>query len=222
MRATTVIPCRSGSEGVKNKNLRKVGGVSLLERTIQHAKDAELVDTIVVSTSCPDIEAEAKRCGATVIHRASYLSKPDVMVWEAVRTVAEHYKACHAMPDLFLELHVTYPFRPASLIDRVISELDLGNEYCSVMCASEIYDRIWRKDGYTYRRAVPDIEIKRRQEQEPLFIDHYGLVNCYSPRVALQGNPYNFPVEFYTIEKDLYAFDIDTEEHMQIAERIMT
>lgn len=58
-----VIPARGGSKGIPGKNIRKLAGKSLLERTIETARKVSWIDTIVVSTDDTDIAGEAKRCG---------------------------------------------------------------------------------------------------------------------------------------------------------------
>ena len=56
MKFLAIIPARGGSKGIKNKNLRKVGNESLLERAIKSVND--LMDTIV-STDNVKIKGEA-------------------------------------------------------------------------------------------------------------------------------------------------------------------
>ena len=51
-----VIPARSGSKGIKNKNLKKIGGLSLVEHSIKHAKKSKYIDLIAVSTDCKRIQ----------------------------------------------------------------------------------------------------------------------------------------------------------------------
>ena len=214
-----IIPCRGGSEGVLQKNIAEFGGASLLSYTIAQATRSKLVDTIVVSTEDSEIKSVAASLGVQTIDRPHYLSHGDVMPWEAVRHVANHYQSCHAMPDLFLELHTTYPFRTPDLIDEAIETL---SDTDCVMVGSEIYDRVWRKsDGGGYYRVTPDIPIKRRQEIEPLYIDHYGLVNVYTPRCALGGNPYKSTIKLCVTDDNRCTFDIDTPEDMEMGVKIL-
>ena len=44
------IPARGGSVGIKNKNIQKVGGVSLVERAYNHAFSSKLFEKIIIST----------------------------------------------------------------------------------------------------------------------------------------------------------------------------
>ena len=58
-----VIPARGGSKGIPGKNLLPVAGVPLLARAVRAALEAELVDTVVVSTDSDAIAAAAEAAG---------------------------------------------------------------------------------------------------------------------------------------------------------------
>lgn len=232
MRTIAVIPARGGSIAVPRKNTKKLCGKPLIAYTIEQAQECDLVDQVVVSTEDDEIAKVSREYGATVIPRPDYLAKGDVMVWESVKHVAKYYQSCHAMPDLFVELHTTYPFRTPELIDDAIKLMRKAN-WGGVMVASELYDRVWRltydfcparDDEYrsVFRRVQPDIEIKPRQEQEPLYVDHYGLVNVYKPVLALHGNPYDCNLALYITDDKLATFDIDDNEDFQMAKVIMS
>lgn len=48
----SIIPVRKNSQGIKNKNLYKLNGLSLLERTILLSKSNKMIDKTIVSTDC--------------------------------------------------------------------------------------------------------------------------------------------------------------------------
>src|SRR5262245_51202389 len=58
-----VVPARGGSVGVKLKNLREVGGVSLVARAGQVAQVLDFVDRAIVSTDHPEIARAAEQAG---------------------------------------------------------------------------------------------------------------------------------------------------------------
>ena len=60
-----LIPARSGSIRVKNKNLKPVGGVTLLERKIKTAIKSK-IGKVFVSTNCKKIAKISKSLGAEV------------------------------------------------------------------------------------------------------------------------------------------------------------
>jgi len=45
-----LIPARSGSKGVVNKNIMPLGGIPLIAYSIAAAQNSKLIDRIVVST----------------------------------------------------------------------------------------------------------------------------------------------------------------------------
>lgn len=69
-----VIPARAGSKGIPGKNLRTVGGRSLVGRAVDAARAAATVDVVVVSTDGDAIAAEALAAGARVVRRPDDLS----------------------------------------------------------------------------------------------------------------------------------------------------
>ena len=59
-----VIPARGGSKGIPLKNLKKVGGVPIVEIASQVASTVEFIDRIVVSTDNEEIAEAAVEGGA--------------------------------------------------------------------------------------------------------------------------------------------------------------
>ena len=64
--AICIIPARSGSKRIKNKNIQKINGIPLIGMTIKIAKKSGLFKRIIVSTDCPKISSIAKKYGAEV------------------------------------------------------------------------------------------------------------------------------------------------------------
>jgi len=61
-----LIPARSGSKRVANKNTMLIGGHPLLAYAISAAIDSGVFDRVVVSTDSPEYAAIAKHYGAEV------------------------------------------------------------------------------------------------------------------------------------------------------------
>ena len=51
---------RGGSKGIKNKNLKKIGKISLVGLAGEFAKNLNLIDTAIVSTDSTKIAKEAQ------------------------------------------------------------------------------------------------------------------------------------------------------------------
>ena len=61
-----VIPARSGSKGIPDKNLVDLGGRPLIAHTIEAARDSKLVSRLIVSTDDERIAAAARQADAEV------------------------------------------------------------------------------------------------------------------------------------------------------------
>ncbi len=61
-----VIPARSGSKRIKNKNIQKINGIPLIGIVVKIAKKSKLFERIIVSTDCKKIASIAKKYGAEV------------------------------------------------------------------------------------------------------------------------------------------------------------
>ena len=66
MKNIAIIPARSGSKGLKNKNIRELNGKPLLAYSIEVAKASSLFDEIMVSTDSEKYAEISKSFGANV------------------------------------------------------------------------------------------------------------------------------------------------------------
>ena len=66
MKNIAIIPARSGSKGLKDKNIRMLNGKPLLAYTIQAALDSGCFDTVMVSTDSEEYARIAEEYGAEV------------------------------------------------------------------------------------------------------------------------------------------------------------
>ena len=61
-----IICVRGGSKGIKNKNLLKINGKTLLEIAISQAKKSNLLDRLIISTDSKKMIAIAKKLNVEV------------------------------------------------------------------------------------------------------------------------------------------------------------
>ncbi len=85
---SAIIPARSGSKGIPGKNLLKIDGETLIERTINKAKQSSYVDEIWVTTDDPEMYRIAKKLGAAPPNlRPQHLATGDAKTIDAVNHV---------------------------------------------------------------------------------------------------------------------------------------
>lgn len=123
------ICARKGSKGVKNKNLQKIGGISLLERSIIQAINSRIFNKIVVTTdSNKVIELSQKYKIDFIISRSSKLSndktsKIDVIKDALLKTEARFgYKF-----DNIIDIDLTTPLRKIIDIKKAFKKFKINN-----------------------------------------------------------------------------------------------
>src|SRR5687768_15820084 len=109
-RVVAVVPARGGSKGVPGKNLRRVGGRSLVERAVDTCRTARLVDTVYVSTDDPDIARAARAAGALVINRPVELAGDTASSESALLNVLDQLDGGGDQPDVLVFVQCTSPF----------------------------------------------------------------------------------------------------------------
>jgi CMP-N-acetylneuraminic acid synthetase len=114
---TAIVPARSGSKGIPGKNLREIGGLSLLGRAIRLGKASPWVDRVIVSTDDPKMHAIAQRLGA-----ASPTLRPSPLATDeakAIDVVAHVIKECAIDSGFLLLLQPTSPLRTLADLDAL-------------------------------------------------------------------------------------------------------
>lgn len=107
-----LIPARSGSKGVQNKNLRLLQNRSLLEWSVGAANESQLISRIVVSTNSFDYAQAAKQAGAEVpFLRPESISQDKSTDLEFVKHALDFFSTEGKTPDLIIHLRPTTPFR---------------------------------------------------------------------------------------------------------------
>jgi len=85
-----VIPAKSSSSRLSNKNMRLINGQPMIYYSLIAAQECSLIDEVYVTTDSDEIESYAKKHGAKIIRRGSDLcgDVPIVKVYEhALQTI---------------------------------------------------------------------------------------------------------------------------------------
>ena len=116
-----LIPARSGSKGVQNKNLRLLQNRSLLDWSIGAAIESQVISRIVVSTNSVNYAQAAKQAGAEVpFLRPESISQDKSTDLEFVKHALDFFRTEGKTPDLIIHLRPTTPFRDPKIMDKAI------------------------------------------------------------------------------------------------------
>ena len=119
-----LIPARSGSKGVPNKNIRHIGGTPLIAYSIAAALKSTLIDRVIVSTDSEEYAELARSYGA----ETPFIRPKDIS--GDLATDVEFFKHTidwlqeneNFVPEYLVHLRPTTPFRNAKIIDDAIKE----------------------------------------------------------------------------------------------------
>ncbi|MFH1325866.1 MAG: acylneuraminate cytidylyltransferase family protein [Candidatus Falkowbacteria bacterium] len=108
-----IIPARSGSKRIPNKNIRNFLGKPLIAHTIKQALSCDLIDRIIVDTDSPKIAKIAKKYKAEVpFLRPANLAKDNSQVVHSILNVLERLKKEeNYVPTYIVILQTTSPLR---------------------------------------------------------------------------------------------------------------
>lgn len=107
-----VIPARSGSKGLRDKNIKELMGKPLMAYTIEAAKESGLFDIVHVSTDSELYAQIAIQYGADVpFLRKLELSTDSSSTWDAMRFVIREYEKIGKVFDTIAVLQPTSPLR---------------------------------------------------------------------------------------------------------------
>jgi CMP-N-acetylneuraminic acid synthetase len=132
-----VVPARGGSKGIPRKNLRTVGGRTLVARVGDVVREVPEIDRAVISTDSPEIANAAKEAGLDApFARPEALSSDsatslDVLI-HALTAVEAHDKKRY---DIAVLLEPTSPLRTGQQVSDAIRML-VSNGYDSVWTVS--------------------------------------------------------------------------------------
>lgn len=162
MKAIALIPARSGSVGIKDKNIVPLAGKPLLAHSIEFALSCPLIDRVIVSTDSEQYAGISRKYGAEApFLRPAELSQndtPDLPVFQHCLhwlRENENYE-----PQVVVHLRPTSPLRPPGLIERALEilEADPAADCVRAVCQpSQSPYKMWKlENGY----LVPLLELE--------------------------------------------------------------
>lgn len=117
MNCLAIIPARSGSKGLIDKNIKELNGKPLLAYTIEAAREAGIFAEIMVSTDSEIYARISEKYGAKVpFLRSEALSSDDTSSWEVVKEVIKIYRQMKKEYSMVALLQPTSPLRNAENI----------------------------------------------------------------------------------------------------------
>ncbi len=120
-RIWAIIPARSGSKSIKNKNIKKIGGKSLIEHSIRSAKEINNIEKIVFSSDSKKYLNIANEIGVDILHhRSIFASRDNSTDLDFFKDFIKNYSKID-LPDFFVHLRPTTPIRKKIILNHAVS-----------------------------------------------------------------------------------------------------
>lgn len=217
-----IIPSRGGSQRIPLKSLEKVGGRTLLQRTIETARDSKLFSRIIVSTDSEQIAVEGQKFGGEVPQLRTTAS--DNITPVSVATIHTLEQLISTDPQyldaIVYQLMPNCPFLTTKTLDESF-RIFHSNPMASLLSSVQVDSINWfafkiNEDGKP-KRIIDGIATNSRTQDHPEIFVPCGTVWIATADYLLKnrtfyGEEYNF-FEIPYIE----AIDIDTQEQLEFA-----
>jgi len=218
------IPCRAGSERVKNKNTRPFSGYEggLIELKLSQMSNVPELAEIVVSSNDPQILDYAAKFSAEKDSRVVPLERPDEFGRgsTSMERFIVDYIARMRKSGTIVWTHVTHPFATSTIYREAIQayEKSLQEGYDSLISVTRRQTFLWR-DGKPFNYDNSTEKWPRSQDIPPVWeINHAIYIMPFATMRSAGDRIGAAPYFFELPEKD--AMDIDWEDQFQLLEQI--
>lgn len=221
MKNIAIIPARSGSKGLKDKNIKELDNKPMMAYTIEAALASEMFDCVHVSTDSGAYADIARAYGADVpFLRASGLAKDQTSTWDALRYAVLQYKELGREFDLVTLLQPTSPLRGAEDIRgamRVFQEknADAVISVCELEHSIQICNMLGENDSMY--RFIDSNKVGARQAFAPYYRINGAIYIQKMHMLMNKENLYNERSYAYVMDK-LHSIDIDDAFDFAVAE----
>lgn len=224
MKVLAIVPARSGSKGVKDKNVRMLGDKPLLAYSISVAKQSKLISELVISTDSEEYAQVARAYGAEVpFLRPEALSTDKAASIDVIIHVLEFYQQHGKSFDAVCLLQPTSPFRPVGLVDQAIEQFVKTNAdaLVSVLPVPHEYNPHWTFEPNAENMlhiATGEADIIKRRQDLPTAYYRDGSIYITKSEVILEKRSLYGSKLSYIVNDPAFYVNIDTENDWLKAE----
>ena len=166
MKIVAIIPIKSKSKRVKNKNFKLINKKPLYTYLLDKIKKCNF-DEVYVDTDSSEIRRFCLNKNIKVIERLKHLSKDSANGNDLLNYHSKIIKA-----DIYFQLFVTAPLLSVDTINKNIKILKNNKKYDSITTIKTIYSWFWYKNNpVNYNPKI----LPRSQDATPLVQETTGL-----------------------------------------------
>ncbi len=224
MKCIAIVPARSGSKGLVNKNIKNLQGKPLLAYSVEAAFESGIVDVVHVSTDSEEYATIARDYNADVpFLRDESVSGDLATTWDAMRWVLEEYEKRGETFDTIVVLQPTSPLRTAQDIQNAMKLYEEKNAKSVISVCEVDHSPRWMntlpEDG-SLCGFIDDTAATPRQMLEKYYRLNGAIYIVDVELLKSKASLYGKDSYAYIMETG-HSVDIDTELDFIIAEAVM-
>ena len=224
IRNLAIIPARSGSKGLKDKNIRLLNGKHLIGYSVEAAVKSDIFDCVHVSTDSGEYGEIARKYGANVSFlRTGELAADTADTWDVVRYVVNTFRELGKSFDRITLLQPTSPLRTGEDIRNAYRLFEEKNAESVVSVCEVGHSPRFMKtlgEGLSMEGFVDLSGGVRRQEQEKYYRLN-GAIYMLCTSVLDDLQKLYGPKSFAYIMPEERSVDIDTIRDFRYAEFLL-
>ena len=224
MTSIAIIPARSGSKRIPQKNILEFNGIPNIVRAIKLANESDIFERVIVSTDSDEIAKMAKSAGAEVpFLRSKELSDDSTPTIQVVQDVIQRVPELTMYSDACCIYPVT-PMLKSEHLHTAISQLRTGNaDYvvAGIQDKTSVYRHFEIGNDGKINFIFPEHQSTRTQDLPKTFSDagqfYFGRLSAWIQGIPLLSNQTEI-IEFSNTE----LVDIDNWDDWKLAETLIS
>ena len=224
MKTIAIIPARSGSKGLKDKNIKLLNGKPLMAYSIEAALESRCFDTVMVSTDSKEYAELAIKYGAEVPFLRSERTSSDLAsTRDCIIEVLDEYKKIGKTFDRFMILQPTSPLRTAKNIIEAEKVYENKKAKSVISICEMDHSPLWSNtigEDLSLDKFIKSDDDARRQELSTYYRIN-GAIYLHDIEHYLLKDDYFDETTFAYIMKKEESVDIDDEFDFIIAKALL-
>lgn len=224
-----MVPARSGSKGLPEKNLRILKGLPLIAHSIIPAVECNLIDEVYINSDSNEYLEIGKKYGAKGYLREEKYASDDASMKSVLIDFISFISTQKSKVDGILVLYPTYPFRTQEDLSDILEtykNIEEGSNLVGLLEPKVHPFLIYNRDAKGYLKQYSNFDASkfyRRQDYPKVFeLSHWACVVPAIDISSLNNQLINDTTFGYLIDKPIQIVDVDTLEDFSYAEYLAT
>lgn len=220
-----IIPARSGSKGLKNKNIKEINGKPMIAYTIEAALQSGIFEDIVVSTDSKDYAQIAEKYGASVpFLRPENLATDKSSSTDVIIHMMKELEREGFTYDYFMLLQPTSPLRNSDDILNAVKLL-FQKDANSIVSVSEAEHSPLLMNTLDETLCMDNFlssDYNKRRQELPTYYKLNGSIYLCNTKYFIQFKDFYKEKSFAYVMSQRNSVDVDSIIDFELAKVLLT